>query len=311
MLAHEQLVRFPAFGSTAVVAVAEPGRLWPAVGEVERIVDSFDVACSRFRSDSELTALNAAAGTTVAVGAILFEAISASLRAARLTDGAVDPTVGRALVALGYDRDFAGVGGRDRSRQLSIVSVPGWRTVKLDAEARTVRLSRGVALDLGATAKALAADRAAAAASSVAGCGVLVSFGGDIAIAGAPPAGGWPVRVADDHRSDIEAPGQWITLRSGGLATSSTTTRRWSDSSGPVHHLIDPATGSSARSLYRTVTVAAGSCLDANIASTASIVRSERADAWLESLRLPGRLVGLAGGVRHVAGWPEQGDDLS
>ena len=105
--------------------------------------------------------------------------------------------------------------------------MPGWRTVIVDADARTVRVARGVSLDLGATAKALAADRAAAAARHAAGCGVLVSFGGDISIAGPPPPGGWPVRVTDDHRSDADAPGQWITLRSGGLATSSTTIRRW------------------------------------------------------------------------------------
>ena len=240
---------------------------------------------------------------------MLLEAVQASLRAARLTDGDVDPTIGQALIALGYDRDYAAVNGWP-TRSVSVVPVPGWRTVKVDAEAGTVRVPRGVSLDLGATAKALAADRAAAAAHHAAGCGVLVSFGGDISIAGPPPPGGWPVRVTDDHRSDADAPGQWITLRSGGLATSSTTTRRWENDSGFAHHLIDPYTGAPATSIYRTVTVAAGSCLDANIASTAAIVRSDLALEWLELLRLPSRLVNLYGAVRHLAGWPEQDDDL-
>jgi thiamine biosynthesis lipoprotein len=108
----------------------------------------------------------------------------------------------------------------------------------------------------------------------------------------------------------VSAPGQWITLRSGGLATSSTTVRRWQTGAGPVHHLVDPATGRSARSPWRTVTVAAASCLDANIASTAAIVRGDRAAPWLESIALPSRLVATDGRARHLAGWPAEGDDL-
>jgi FAD:protein FMN transferase len=173
-----------------------------------------------------------------------------------------------------------------------------------------VRLARGVRLDLGATAKALAADRAAAAASHLTGCGVLVSLGGDIAIAGSSPPEGWRVRVTDDHRSDASAPGQWITLEGGGLATSSTTVRRWPTADGDAHHLIDPSTGRPATGFWRTVSVTAATCLDANIASTAAIIRGEPALSWLRSLGLPSRLVGEDGRVRHVAGWPADGDDL-
>jgi thiamine biosynthesis lipoprotein len=167
-----------------------------------------------------------------------------------------------------------------------------------------------VKLDLGATAKALAADWAAAAACQAAGCGVLVSLGGDLAIRGPAPEEGWRVRVTDDHRAGVAAPGQWITLQTGGLATSSTSVRRWQTTSGEAHHLVDPATGLSAISRWRTVSVTAASCLDANIASTASIIRGARAVPWLESLGLPSRLVGVDGRVRHVAGWPPDGDDL-
>jgi thiamine biosynthesis lipoprotein len=277
---------------------------------VAEVVEAVDLACSRFRDDSELSAVNGADGEPVRVSAMLIETVGAALRAARLTDGDVDPTVGEALMALGYDRDYALVGAV-APRPIQIVAVPGWRTVKLDPEARTIRLGRGVRLDLGATAKAFAADRAAASATAAAGCGVLVSFGGDIAVAGPAPPGGWRVRVTDDHRSDVDAPGQWITLQSGGLATSSTAVRRWATDDGFAHHLVDPATGRPADGIWRTVSVAAGSCLDANIASTASIIRGERAAAWLESLRLPSRLVSVGGAVRHAAGWPQEGDDLA
>ena len=307
----DEQVSFPAFGSTATVAVTEPRTLGAARDAVERVVEAFDLACSRFRGDSELCAVNAGAGTAVPASELLLDAVEAALRAAELTDGDVDPTIGQALVALGYDRDFEAVRAAPTAvAPVRVASVPGWRTIRVDREAGTVRLAIGVALDVGATAKALASDRAAAAASEAAGCGVLVSLGGDLAIAGPVPADGWRVRITDDHRADVSAPGQWITLRSGGLATSSTTVRRWATSAGQAHHLVDPATGSPAAGAWRTASVTAASCLDANIASTAAIIRGERALAWLESLRLPSRLVGVDGMVVHVAGWPTDGDDL-
>ena len=304
-------VSFPAFGSTATVAVTEPRALGAARAAVAQVVEAFDLACSRFRDDSELSAVNAGAGTAVPASELLLDAVEAALRAARLTDGDVDPTVGEALVALGYDRDFEAVRAASTAvAPVRVASVPGWRTIRVDRAAGTVRLATGVTLDVGATAKALASDRAAAAASEAAGCSVLVSLGGDIAISGPVQADGWRVRVTDDHRAEVSAPGQWITLRSGGLATSSTTVRRWATSAGQAHHLVDPATGSPAAGTWRTASVTAASCLDANIASTAAIIRGERAVAWLESLRLPSRLVGVDGTVVHVAGWPTTGDDL-
>jgi thiamine biosynthesis lipoprotein len=108
----------------------------------------------------------------------------------------------------------------------------------------------------------------------------------------------------------VASPGQWIALSTGGLATSSITARRWHTRSGPAHHLIDPATGRPADGFWRTATVAAASCLDANTASTAAIVRGRAAEAWLVSASLPARLVGVDGSVRHLAGWPHTGDEL-
>jgi FAD:protein FMN transferase len=302
---------FDALGTGAVVAVTDAARLQAARAAVDEVVDAVDRACSRFRDDSELSRLNGAGGEAVGASPLLLDAIEAALRAAQLTDGDVVPTVGEALVALGYDRDFAAVGAAGpRPAPVRITPVPAWQTVHVDRDAGTVRLGRGVMLDLGATAKALAADRAAAAACQAAGCGVLVSLGGDLAIRGPAPEEGWRVRVTDDHRAGVAAPGQWISLQTGGLATSSTSVRRWETTSGEAHHLVDPATGLPATSRWRTVSVTAASCLDANIASTASIIRGGRAVPWLESLSLPSRLVGVDGRVRHVAGWPGDGDDL-
>src|SRR5439155_2155330 len=160
----------------------------------------------------------------------------------------------------------------------------------------------GVELDLGATAKALACDRAATAAAAVAG-GVLVAVGGDVAVAGATPAGGWPVRIADDHAAPLDVPGPTVALGGGGLATSSTTVRRWRSGAVELHHLVDPRTGRPAESPWRTVSVAARTCVDANVASTASFLL-EDAPGWLESRRLPARLVSIGGESTVVAGWP-------
>jgi thiamine biosynthesis lipoprotein len=176
--------------------------------------------------------------------------------------------------------------------------------VSLDQALQTVRLPRGVRLDLGATAKALAADRAAAAAHTVSDCGVLVSLGGDIATAGPAPDGGWRIHVTDDHRSDATAPGQTVSIRSGGLATSSTTVRRWSHEGRTMHHILDPATGAPADTCWRTVSVAAESCAHANIACTASLVRGRSALDWLTELELPARLQDQGGSVTTIGRWP-------
>jgi thiamine biosynthesis lipoprotein len=133
---------------------------------------------------------------------------------------------------------------------------------------------------------------------------VLVSLGGDIAVAGPSPGDGWQVRVTDDHAAGPEAPGQTVSILSGGLATSSTTVRTWDAGGRRLHHIIDPATGAPARSCWRTVSVAAGSCVDANTASTAAIIRSEAAASWLDDAGLPARLVREDGTATTTAGWP-------
>ncbi|MDX6659406.1 MAG: FAD:protein transferase, partial [Solirubrobacteraceae bacterium] len=252
-------------GTSAAVVVVDPGGLEQARRAVERELAEIDAACSRFRDDSELVRLNAAAGRPTRTSRLLFEAIEVALDAARSTAGAVDPTIGAALERAGYDRDIAEVAPDGPA--LTPVRAPGWRTVELDPDTRTVTFPGEVRLDLGATAKALAADRAAAAAHSAAGTGVLVSLGGDIAVAGEPPGGGWAVALADDHAAPASGP--VVAIESGGLATSSTTVRRWRRGGHDVHHILDPRTGASCRVVWRTATVAAATCVAANTASTA------------------------------------------
>jgi thiamine biosynthesis lipoprotein len=312
---------FAVFGTTATLLVTDPAALSQARVIADAELAAVDQACSRFRSDSEISRLNGAHSRLTPVSPLFAELIAAALRAAELTDGAVDPTCGQALVAAGYDRDFselrsshdhrpspAGRPGPDDSTgtagtAVSAGPIPGWRGVLLDRDRRLARLDDGVRLDLGATAKAWAADRCADLIAARLRCGVLISLGGDIAAAGRAPDDGWHVKVTDDHADD-DASGQVVTIRSGGLATSSTTVRTWTAGGQRRHHIIDPSTGEPAMSCWRTVSVAAGTCVDANIASTAAIIASEAALSWLGEAGLPARLVRTDGSVLRTAGWP-------
>jgi FAD:protein FMN transferase len=304
-----------ALGTSARVAAWPPYNLARVLAIVDDELARLDEQASRFRADSEISAIHRIAGEVCIVSEGLAEAIAVALAAARWTGGLVDPTVGGALSALGYDRDFAAVrpcgGALPKGAR-----VPGWQSVRLDG--RRLRLAAGSLLDLGATAKGLGSDRAAnAAADAIPGGGVLVSLGGDIAVAGEAPHGGWPVLVADEQEPASSAlarsgggqapghsPGQVVRLAAGALATSSILCRQWQRSRRTLHHILDPRTGLPATGRWRTVSVAAANCAEANAASTAAIVAGDRAVAWLAGHGLPARLVARDGSVRRVAGWP-------
>jgi thiamine biosynthesis lipoprotein len=179
------------------------------------------------------------------------------------------------------------------------------RRIEIDDARGCVRVPSDMKIDIAATAKALAADRAAHAAYRATGAGVLVNVGGDIAVAGPAPDGGWPVPVVDDRRGPLDARGETVAIHSGGLATSRTAERRWSTAGdGKVHHILDPGKGAPAAGDWRTVSVRAASCVDANTASSLAIVAGSVAPMWLESLELPARLVGTDGSVVLTSGWP-------
>jgi thiamine biosynthesis lipoprotein len=299
----KSIAQFKALGTTAEL-ITDPTALGDALSCLVQELEAIDLACSRFRSDSEVMRLRAAAGRWVPASALLREALHAGVRAAAATDGDVDPTVGASLDALGWDRDFAVVVSRGEPVAIEAVPAVGWRRIEIDDVRERVRVPAGVTIDLGATAKALAADRAAQAAYTATGAGVLVNLGGDVAVAGPAPEQGWPILIADDHRTPLDRDGETVAIHSGGLATSSTTVRRWHIAGADVHHIVDPRSGAPVPEVWRTVSVCAASCVDANTASTAAIVRGERATAWLQSLQLPARLVRVDGRVVLTDGWP-------
>jgi thiamine biosynthesis lipoprotein len=240
-------------------------------------------------------------GRAVEISALFAEYLRAALDVARITGGDVDPTVGAALVRLGYDRDYALIAGTDTAAPIQVVLTPraDWSMVALTE--RTVTVPPGVLLDLGATAKAVAADRCARLVRDRFGGGVLVGLGGDIATAGPAPAQGWQIVVQDGP----DEPGCQIALpRGAALATSSTLRRRWMRGGRLVHHIVDPRTGAAAESVWRTISVAAGSCLAANAAATASIVRGRTALGALRRAGLPARLVDRDGRITTLGTWP-------
>jgi thiamine biosynthesis lipoprotein len=295
---------FGSLGTTAEVYTADDAVLDRAVELLVEELAAMDAACSRFRPDSEISLLHERAGRPVRVSRLLAEALAVSLDAARATDGLVDPTVGTAVRALGYDSDFALVAQDSDQAVADPVAAPGWWRVALDERERFALLPRGIDLDLGATAKALAADRAAARISAETGCGVLVNLGGDLTVSGPAPDGGWVLRVCDDHAAGPDEAGPMVTVESGGVATSSTTVRTWRRAGRRLHHVVDPRTGDIVAPVWRTVTVAAATCVEANTATTASLVLGHDAPAWLGGLGLPARLVALDGGVLTLGGWP-------
>jgi len=302
------------------LVVTEPEQLSAARELLEVELLALDLACSRFRPDSELVAVGnaarcAAGQVTVPVSPLLAEAVAVAIRAAQLTDGDVDPTVGGLLSALGYDRDFAELtlpGQHDspepNGKSVTATMIPCWHEVRVDVDRQVLTIPAGAQLDLGATVKAWAADQAAARIAGHLGCGVLISLGGDVAVAGPPPEGGWRVRVQDATTlpdAPCVEPAQVVSITDGGLATSSITARRWHKGGDVLHHILDPSTGRPAKPVWRTVSVAAATCADANTAATAAIIRGRRALGWLAGLGLPARLVEQDGTVHALNAWPE------
>ncbi len=299
---------FDAIGVTNQVTVTDPGALGPAAAIARSHLAALDAACSRFRDDGEILALNRAGAAGMEVSPLLFAAVEAALGAAAASDGLVDPTIGAALNGLGYDRDFELIGRRGENGGYELIPAVGWRSVRLDRRSRRITLAPGTRLDLGATAKALAADWIARAVNDATGADVLVSLGGDISVIGAP-AEGWPIHVGDDHR--LASGGQTVAIREGALATSSTTVRRWRSGAGELHHIVDPATGASASEHWRTVSVTAATCVEANVATTAAIVLGEGAIPWLAERGFAARLVRRDGRVSAIGGWPQEPDSAS
>jgi thiamine biosynthesis lipoprotein len=300
-----------AIGTTAVVAVTDRSRADEAQALLAEELSALDRTCSRFRSDSELRRLEECGrGRPVAVSPLLFEAIDVACRVAALTAGIVDPTIGSALIELGYDRDFDEIGHGAPGGAFEPRPAPGWWQLVLEPVARSVSVPDGVHVDLGATAKALAADRAATRLASTLGCGALVNLGGDVAVAGTAPRHGWAVGIASECTTDVTLADQVVSIVDGGLATSGTTARTWVRNGRRVHHIVDPWTGEAAAAVWSLVSVVAPTCVEANAWSTAAVVWGHDAVGNLNSRGLPARLVDAAGSVTTCGAWPDGADPI-
>jgi thiamine biosynthesis lipoprotein len=297
-------VPLEAFGTTNALVVTHPEVTDAAAQIALAHLADVDRAVSRFRPDSEVSRLAARAehGAVDAFVTTTFTAyLGAALRAARLTGGLVDPTVGSAVVATGYDADIALVRRRGTFERTRIASVPRWHTVHLNPSARRVEIARGTLLDLGASAKAHAADTVAAMLAEALPGGFLVNLGGDIAVGGELPRGGWSLGIDDAAGRTIQV----VTSTGQALATSSTQRRAWRGDDGPHHHIVDPRTGRTAATVWAQVSCAGATCLEANAASTAAIILGVDAPEWLAAQGIPARLDAVDGRVTRTPGWPD------
>jgi thiamine biosynthesis lipoprotein len=283
-------------GTDVHLLVTEPDLLQAADRLLVEGLAALDLAASRFREDSELVRLTGA-GAPVPVSPLLAALVEAALQVAQATDGLVDPTLGAQLCAAGYDRTFTSLPA-DGPASTRVPRPGRWQDVHLDGDLLSVPAD--VALDLGASAKAWAADALAADLAAL-GTGVLVNLGGDLSVAGPVPDGGWPVEVRDRPDGPVA---QTVAVDSGGLATSSTTARTWRRGGAAVHHVLDPRTGLTAPSDWASVTVAAPTCLQANAVTTAAVVLGAAAPGWVEAQGLAALLLGRDGTVVRLGGWP-------
>jgi thiamine biosynthesis lipoprotein len=291
------------------VVVSDPASLsaatrivWGGLAEVEK-------ACSRFRPDSELNAITKAPRrrTTVSISPVLADLVGTALEAAAKTDGLIDPTVGAAMQQLGYDRSIELLPA-DAPPVRLVGPVPGWRDIRLEGD--RLELPVGVLLDLGATAKARAADLLATRVRDQLGVDVLIELGGDIATAASEPRApgidaprDWQVLVRDTD----DDPACQVTLPGGSaLATSSTVRRTWRRGGVRLHHILDPRTAAPAAPVWRSVTVADTTCVDANTASTSAVILGLRAPTWLAERGFSARLVDQQRRIVRVGDWPEE-----
>ncbi len=240
-----------------------------SAGEFERVQALFeerDAVFSRFRPDSELNRVNAAGGATL-VSPQFARMVEVALWARETTGGLVDLTLGDALEAAGYDRDFDELEAR---HEPAAATRPG----SVSLFGRVLVLGRGTKLDLNGVVKAAAVDDALGLLS---GSG-FVSAGGDLATKG---------------EVDVALPGGGaVRLVAGGLATSGRTKRRWFRAGEEQHHLIDPATGRPSASRWEEVTVCGATCLAADVAAKAAFLLGDDGPDWLDERGLPGRFLG-------------------
>ncbi len=269
--------RFRSMGCEVVVGGATASELT----QIRELFDARDRMFSRFRADSELNRVNAV--QVASLSPEFARTLAVAFAAAVATDGLVDPTVGGAVEAAGYDRDFDVL--VPSPVPAAPASVPGARSLRVAGG--FVNRPLGTTLDLNGVVKSLAADDAVRLLAR----GGFVSAGGDVATQGA---------------CIVALPGgAVVTLQSGGIATSGPATRRWLRGGQWHHHLIDPRTGKPSSSRWSYVTVAAGDCVGADVAAKAAYLLDANGPDWLDERALAGRFVAANGAVVRNAAWSD------
>jgi FAD:protein FMN transferase len=261
---HEH--EFPGMGTTVRVVVH--GGAHELVAWAEREVLRLEARWSRFRADSDVARVNAAAGLAPCpVAPETIDLLARALELWDLTDGRFDPTILRALEACGYDESFEWVRARepDGARRELVTAPPGRDPIRVvvtpprapserapgcagidvDVVAGTVWLPDGVAIDLGGVGKGYAGDLVARGLLARGALGACIGLGGDIRCCGAGPVDGdWDIEV--EHPFDGNRALFTSRLRDAAIVTSTRLFRRWVHRGRWQHHLIDPATGAPA-----------------------------------------------------------------
>jgi thiamine biosynthesis lipoprotein len=307
--------RWSCWGTTAYVTVTDPAALPAARRLVSRQFAAAERAASRLRPDAELHKLYRAGGRAITVSPLLADLVAAALVAAERTDGDVDPTVGAAMTAVHSSRSiWSGRSGRSTCRDESALPtcgsrptaarrVPGWEQVELSG--RRLRVPIGTTLDLSATAKAVACDRAAAQVRDRLDVGVLVGLGADAVSAGPATDDGWIVEIGDRAGSRRSL----LNLPAGAAVTTSHFTAHTSAGQvadpelGTPGHLIDPHTGHAPTPVWRMASAIGFSGLEAASYTAAALVRGTSARAWLGQLWVPAQLITIYDDVITVGPW--------
>lgn len=267
---------------------------------VRSLFNEWEQVLSRFLPNSELSQLNARAGTPMAVSDLLYTVLATALTSAQATQGVYDPALLDQLVRVGYDRTFD-----DLPAVRFDPIIPGepggrWRGIKVDPIHRRVTLPAGIKLDFGGIAKGMAVDAALEHLRQNEIRTALVNAGGDLAVLGLPPnAEQWPITVPGREQL-------WtIPLHHGAVATSGIAHRHWWQGNTLRHHLLDPRTGLPAQSDLWSVTVVADRCMQAEVtAKVAFILGSKQGAEFLRRHHIAGLLVHEDGAWQIVEPWP-------
>lgn len=258
---------------------------------------------SRFRPDSELSAINRSAGEWLAVDPDTFALLDLSISAWRFTEGLVDPSLLDALLAAGYDRTFDELASAPASRR-SPSSDPARRigpdAIELDRSTGRVRVPAPLQLDLGGFGKGRTADLLISELRRGGAIGACVDMGGDIRTFGRRASDGpWVVGVDDPFHPGTDL--AVLLLDDGAVATSSIARRRWSDGETAAHHLIDPRTGEPAATDLVSVTVVAADAFWAEVFAKSALIAGElEGGASIRNADLSGLMVTADGHVLTV-----------